>query len=66
VAYRLRGGRETADIPIIMLTAVADQTGYRFDPDRDAEFLPVDAYLEKPVGPRKLLDVVRENLPAQA
>jgi hypothetical protein len=46
-----------------MLTAVADQTGYAFDPEKDSDFLPVDEYLEKPVSPRRLVDLVRKHLP---
>jgi CheY-like chemotaxis protein len=63
VAYELRQGDKTRDIPIVMLTAVADQTGFKFDPDKDSDFLPVNEFLEKPVSPRQLLDVVRKNLP---
>jgi CheY-like chemotaxis protein len=63
VAYQLRGDGETKDIPILMLTAVADQTGYDFDPKADGEFLPVDEFLEKPVSPRVLVDMVRKHLP---
>jgi CheY-like chemotaxis protein len=63
VAYELRKGDTTRDIPIIMLTAVADQTGYAFDPEKDSDFLPVDEYLEKPVSPRRLVDLVRKHLP---
>jgi CheY-like chemotaxis protein len=63
VAYELRKGDNTRDIPIIMLTAVADQTGYAFDPEKDSDFLPVDEYLEKPVSPRRLVDLVRKHLP---
>jgi CheY-like chemotaxis protein len=62
VAYELRKGDNTRDIPIIMLTAVADQTGYAFDPEKDSDFLPVDEYLEKPVSPRRLVDLVRKHL----
>jgi CheY-like chemotaxis protein len=62
VAYELRKG-DTADIPIIMLTAVADQTGYDFDPAKDSDFLPVDEFLSKPVSPRCLVDMVRKHLP---
>jgi CheY-like chemotaxis protein len=62
VAYELRKG-DTADIPIIMLTAVADQTGYDFDPAKDSDFLPVDEFLSKPISPRQLVDMVRKHLP---
>lgn len=63
VAYQLRSDPATREIPILMLTAVADRTGFEFDPDKDQEFLPVDEFLEKPVSPRKLLDSVRKHLP---
>ncbi len=63
VAYELRGDAATKDIPILMLTAVVDQSGFDFNPEKDAEFLPVDEFLEKPVSPRKLVDMVRKHLP---
>lgn len=65
VAYELRKGESTRDIPILMLTAVADQTGFVFDPDKDGDFLPVDEYLEKPISPRRLVDLVRKHLPTE-
>ena len=63
VAYQLRSNEITAEIPILMLTAVTDQTGFDFDPKRDKDFLPVNEFLEKPIGPRALLDMVRKHLP---
>ncbi|MCP4571427.1 MAG: response regulator [bacterium] len=63
VAYQLRGDAATKEIPILMLTAVGDQTGFDFDPAKDQEFLPVDEFLEKPISPRKLVDMVRKHLP---
>ena len=66
VAYELRGDPATKDIPILMLTAVTEQTGFGFDPDKDQDFLPVDEFLEKPVSPRKLVDMVRKHLPTTA
>jgi len=64
VAYELRGNDVTKDIPILMLTAVVDQTGFQFDPAKDDAFLPVDEFLEKPISPRRLVDLVRKHLPA--
>jgi len=63
VAYELRNNDATKEIPILMLTAVADQTGFDFNPSKDQDFLPVDEFLEKPISPRKLVDMVRKHLP---
>jgi DNA-binding response OmpR family regulator len=63
VAYELRSNDVTAEMPILMLTAVADQTGFDFDPKRDKDFLPVNEFLEKPISPRSLVDMVRKHLP---
>jgi two-component system alkaline phosphatase synthesis response regulator PhoP len=63
VAYQLRSDDATAETPILMLTAVTDQTGFDFDPARDKDFLPVNEFLEKPVSPRDLVDMIRKHLP---
>jgi CheY-like chemotaxis protein len=63
VAYQLRSDDVTAETPILMLTAVTDQTGFDFDPARDKDFLPVNEFLEKPVSPRDLVDMIRKHLP---
>ena len=47
-------------IPILMLTAIHTTTAMRFGPDQ--EYLPVDAFLEKPIEPAKLLEQVRKHL----
>ena len=64
-AYALRQDERTLEIPILMLTAVTDRTGFDFDPSRDKDFLPVDEFLEKPVSPRQLVDLVRKHLPTK-
>ncbi len=51
------------DIPIIMLTAIHDTTSVRFGPDQD--YLPVDAFIDKPVNPDKLIPKVKELLAAK-
>ena len=63
VAYQLRSDEATAEVPILMLTAVTDQTGFDFDPAKDKDFLPVDEFLVKPISPRSLVDMVRKHLP---
>ncbi len=41
------------DIPILMLTAIHTTTPLRFAPD--ADYLPVDEFVEKPISPEGLL-----------
>ncbi len=62
VAYRLRQDDRLKTIPIVMLTAVGQETGFRFDKDKDEDFLPVDDFLEKPVAPQRLIEVVKTQL----
>ena len=60
---RLRSEPLTCDTPIIMLSAVGERTGFGFDKDKDKDFLPVNEFIEKPISPRKLVDLVRRHLP---
>ncbi len=62
VAYQLKSQLETQNVPILMLTAVGQQTGYQFDAEKDEDFLPVDEFIEKPVNPKKLVDLIRRHL----
>jgi len=49
-------------IPIIAVSAVTKETGFKFNPDIDQDFFPVDEYLEKPIESEKLLEVVSKIL----
>ena len=51
-------------IPIIMITAIHTTTPLRFAPDQD--YLPVDAFIEKPIEPDVLLAKVREYVGKKA
>ena len=57
VSNVLRNSEHTKDIPILMVTSVAEKYPFRFEPDD--VWLPVDAFLEKPVAPEILLQKVR-------
>lgn len=46
------------NIPIIMLTAIHETIEMKFTPD--GEFLPVNAFIDKPIEPTKFLAKVRE------
>ncbi len=60
VAYDLREGEKTKGIKILVLTNVAKKSGFKFAPETDEEYLPVDAFMEKPVEPKVLLAKVAE------
>jgi putative two-component system response regulator len=56
VARRLRGDDRTALVPIIILTGV-DRV-YNLRMEVDESWVPADRYLEKPISPAELLQVV--------
>ncbi len=59
----LKSGADTRDIPILMLTAVKDKTGFDFGTAAgDDTWLPVEAFLDKPVKPDVLLQTIDELL----
>ena len=62
VAQDLKSDGRTAAIPIIMLTSVSQKTGFEFSPATDKEFMPVEAFIEKPVEPKKLVQIVKDVL----
>jgi DNA-binding response OmpR family regulator len=62
-AQKIRNDKTTADIPILMLTAVnTENPSFNFSPDTDGEFLPVDSFLDKPVKSDELYLKVEDLL----
>ncbi len=62
VSYELRQGEDTKDIPILILSAIGQKSGFQFSPETDGDFLPVNAYVEKPIEPKALLAKIEELL----
>ena len=59
----LKHNAQYKDIPILMLTAVKHKTGLDFkDTAGDTSWLPVEEYLDKPVKPDVLLEMVADLL----
>ena len=54
LAYDIRGDKKLKDIPIIMLTCIEEKTGFAFDPKSNGDYVPVQAFLRKPVDPEEL------------
>jgi len=51
-------------MPIIMLTSIDGMTGINFKAAMQSkDWLPVDAYLEKPVEPDTILEEIQKFLP---
>ena len=63
MARELKKGGELKDMPILMLTGVKDKTGIDFKSSAgDPTWLPVDAFLDKPVESETLLAEVEKLL----
>ncbi len=62
VAYQIHGNPDTAGIPVLMVTAVGQETGFSFDKEKDQDFLPVQEFLAKPIDPGLLIETVKKSL----
>lgn len=58
----LKGNQDTAEIPIILLTAVADRVTTSTYTHRDMLESEADDYIPKPVEPNDLLELVKNWL----
>jgi DNA-binding response OmpR family regulator len=66
-AQEIRCDKQYSDIPILMMTAInTEKPFFNFSPDTDGEFLPVDAFLDKPVKSDELYFKVEELLKQKA
>jgi two-component system, OmpR family, alkaline phosphatase synthesis response regulator PhoP len=55
LCYKLKHDEKYEKIPIMMVTAVTDKTGFKFSPETDGEYLQADDYVAKPVSSSELL-----------
>ena len=60
-AYKFRQSEALKYTPILMLTSVNETSPQKFSA-KDGEFLPVDAFMEKPVKPKEFVAQVKELL----
>lgn len=62
-ARKIRKDPRFAEIPILMITSMREQTGFDFPGERmHDKFLPVDDYIEKGIEPHVLLEKVEQQL----
>ncbi len=65
-AREIKQNAQFKDIPILMLTAVKQKKGLDFKPAAgDEAWLPVQAFLDKPVKPDMLIEKVQDLLSAR-
>lgn len=51
-------------IPILMLTGISQKMNMTFSPAKDEDFLPVEAFVEKPVKLDSLINKIKQMLQA--
>ena len=59
---KLKGNKDTADIPVILLTAVADRVTTSTYTHRDMLESEAEDYMPKPVEPKELLELIKNWL----
>ncbi len=62
ICRELKGDPRYADIPILVLTAVAEKVNTKLFPEHKISSLPADDYVAKPIQPQDLLDRVKKLL----
>ena len=55
LCYSLKHDEKYKNIPILMVTAVTNRTGFKFSPETDGEYLQADDYVAKPIPSAELL-----------
>ncbi|MCE5275288.1 MAG: response regulator [Syntrophaceae bacterium] len=56
----LKNDQSCSMIPILMVTAVTEKTGFKFSPETDGEYCLADDYISKPVPVSDLLSRVNK------
>lgn len=65
LAYDIRKNAKLKNTPIVMLTSIEDRLGVKLDPASDGAFLPVNAYLRKPIDAQALKAKLAELLTSE-
>jgi two-component system alkaline phosphatase synthesis response regulator PhoP len=58
MCFDLKHDDRYREIPVIIITAVTEVTGLKFDPNTDGEYLEAEEYVQKPISAEVLLNKV--------
>ncbi len=61
-AKQVKADPRYKSIPIIMISSVAGETGYEFSQDLDGYWMKTNAFINKPVSPEKLMEMLKRIL----
>jgi len=64
LCYKLKHDPELSKIPVLAVSAINKEVGFRFSPGTDGEYFQADDFVEKPVKPENLLERVEKLLKA--
>jgi len=64
LCYKLKHDPELSKIPVLAVSAINNEIGFRFSPGTDGEYFQADDFVEKPVKPKNLLERVEKLLKA--
>ncbi|HEN21411.1 MAG TPA: response regulator [Desulfobacteraceae bacterium] len=56
----LKEDENLKNIPVLMVTAVTEKTGFKFSPETDGEYCPADDFVSKPIPVSALLSRVNK------
>ncbi|MGA1869126.1 MAG: response regulator [bacterium] len=60
VSQKIRRHPEIGNTPILMISAIHQMTKLRFSPETDKEYLPVNEFIDKPIDPARLIELVKK------
>jgi CheY-like chemotaxis protein len=58
-AQTVKSNPKFKHIPVVLATAVNQRTKFKFDIEKDGDFLPVEKFMEKPIDPDDLVVTIR-------